>query len=45
MRWLLIVGAVLFLIGLMAYAHGARHHRGDEIGSHGTQVVIVHIVP
>ena len=22
-----------------------KHHRGDEIGSHGTKVVVVHIVP
>jgi hypothetical protein len=29
----------------MAYARGTRHHRGDEIGSHGTKVVVVHIVP
>ena len=32
-------GAVL--IGLAAYARGPEHHRGDEIGSHGTKVVIV----
>ena len=29
----------------MAYARGPKHHRGDELGSHGTRVVVVHIVP
>ena len=44
-KWLLIAAAVLVLIGLIAYARGPKHHRGDEIGSHGTKVVVVHIVP
>jgi hypothetical protein len=29
------------LIGLIAYARGPEHHRGDEIGSHGTKVIVV----
>ena len=33
--------AASLLIGLAAYARGPKHHRGDEIGSHGTKVVIV----
>ena len=44
-EWLLIVAAVLLIVGLIAYARGPKHHRGDEIGSHGTKVVVVHIVP
>ena len=43
--WLLIVLAGLLVVGLIAYARGPKHYRGDEIGSHGTKVVIVHIVP
>jgi len=42
------VPAVLFallcvfaLYGLIAYARGPEHHRGDEIGSHGTKVIVV----
>jgi len=35
----------LSIIGLIAYARGDKHHRGDEIGSHGTRVVVVHQVP
>ena len=44
-EWMLIVAAGLFVVGLMAYARGPKHYRGDEIGSHGTKVVVVHIVP
>jgi hypothetical protein len=40
-RWVLGLAAVLVLIGLAAYARGPEHHRGDEVGSHGTKVVVV----
>ena len=43
--WLLIVAMGLVLVGLIAYARGPKHYRGDEVGSHGTKVVVVHIVP
>ena len=43
--WLLSVAAALRVGGLIAYARGPKHYRGDEIGSHGTKVVVVHIVP
>jgi hypothetical protein len=41
---LLIVASALLVVGLIAYARGPKHYRGDEIGSHGTKVVVVHIV-
>ena len=44
-EWLIIVAGALLVIGLIAYARGPKHYRGDEIGSHGTKVVVVHIVP
>ena len=44
-EWLLIVLAALLVVGLIAEARGPKHHRGDEIGSHGTKIVVVHIVP
>jgi hypothetical protein len=44
-EWLVIVAAALVVVGMMAYARGHKHYRGDEIGSHGTKVVVVHIVP
>jgi hypothetical protein len=44
-NWILIVIGGLLVIALIAYARGPKHYRGDEIGSHGTKVVVVHIVP
>jgi hypothetical protein len=44
-EWLLIIAAALLVVGLIAYARGPKHHEGDEIGSHGTKVVVVHLVP
>ena len=44
-EWLLILVGALLVVGLIAYARGTKHHRGDEIGSHGTKVVVVHQVP
>ena len=44
-EWLLILAAAVLIVGLMAYARGPTHYRGDEIGSHGTKVVVIHIVP
>jgi hypothetical protein len=41
----IIVAAALVVVGMAAYARGHKHYRGDEIGSHGTKVVVVHIVP
>jgi hypothetical protein len=44
-EWVVIVVCALLVIGLIAYARGHKHYRGPEIGSHGTKVVVVHIVP
>ena len=44
-EWLAVGVAILLVVGLIAYARGPKHHRGDEIGSHGTKVVVVHVVP
>jgi hypothetical protein len=40
-RWLLIFGAALLVVGLIAYARGPEHYRGDDVGSHGTKIVRV----
>ena len=32
---------VFALYGLIAFARGPEHHRGDEIGTHGTKVIVV----
>ena len=36
-----VLAAALVVIGLAAHARDPEYHRGDEIGSHGTKVVLV----
>jgi hypothetical protein len=26
---------------MIAYARGPKHHRGDEVGTHGTKIIVV----
>ena len=43
-RWsafLLVLLLALCLVGLIGYARGPDHHRGDEIGTHGTKIIVV----
>ena len=40
-RWLIVVVAALLVVVMIAEARGRKHYRGDEIGSHGTTVVVV----
>jgi hypothetical protein len=38
-RWIAVWIAILLVLGLLGmatYARGQKHHRGDEIGTHGT---------
>jgi hypothetical protein len=44
-EWLLIAACSLLLVGLVVEARGTKHYRGDEVGTHGTKIVVVHIVP
>ena len=39
--WLLALLLALCIIALIAYARGPKHHHGDEIGTHGTKIIIV----
>ena len=39
--WLIALVLALCVVGLIAYARGPKHYRGDELGSHGTKVVVV----
>jgi hypothetical protein len=32
-RWLLVLVLAAVLIGLIAYARGPEHHRGDDVGA------------
>ena len=40
-RWASVRAGALLLIGLAAYARGPEHYRGDEVGTHGTKIVVV----
>jgi hypothetical protein len=40
LRWALLLGFVLVVIGLIAYARGTEHHRGDDVGSHAAAVAV-----
>jgi hypothetical protein len=40
-RWLIVVAIVLVVIGLIAYARGPEHHRGDDVGALPAGVAIV----
>lgn len=42
---LIVLVCTLGVIGLIAYARGPDHHRGDEIGTHGTKVIVVRPAP
>jgi hypothetical protein len=32
-RWVLVVGLLLVIVGLIGYARGRDHHHGDEVGA------------
>jgi hypothetical protein len=39
-RWTIVLATALVLIGLAAYGRGDQHHHRDDVGSHGTIVVV-----
>jgi hypothetical protein len=39
--WVIALIVALCVVGLIAYARGQEHHRGDEVGSHGTKIIVV----
>jgi peptidoglycan hydrolase-like protein with peptidoglycan-binding domain len=40
-EWVLIAVGVLLVVGLIGYARGPKHHEGDEVGSHGTPILLI----
>ena len=40
-RWVIVIVVVLVLVGLVAFARGRDHQRGDETGSGSIGAVIV----
>jgi hypothetical protein len=43
-RWVIVIVAIAVLIGLIAFARGPDHHRGDEVGESTSAggLVLVH---
>ena len=39
-RWVIVLAIVLVLIGLMSYARGTEHHRGDDVGALGSGAAV-----
>jgi hypothetical protein len=39
-RWLIVLAIVLVVIGLIAYARGPEHHRGDDVGALRSDVTV-----
>jgi hypothetical protein len=40
-RWVIGLGTAVILIGLIAYARGPEHHRGDEVGALGSGAALL----
>jgi hypothetical protein len=39
--WLIALVLAPAVVGMIVYARGAEHHRGDEVGTHGTKIIVV----
>ena len=40
-RWVVVILVVLVLVGLLAFARGREHRRGDDVGDRAAAVVVV----
>ncbi|HEX5902947.1 MAG TPA: hypothetical protein VF028_07525 [Actinomycetota bacterium] len=40
-RWVVVILVVLVLVGLLAFARGREHRRGDDVGDRAAVVVVV----
>jgi hypothetical protein len=43
-RWVVAVVVALVLVGLIAFARGRDHRRGDEVGALGSRVGAVRVL-
>ncbi|HET7236629.1 MAG TPA: hypothetical protein VFK59_09375 [Actinomycetota bacterium] len=43
-RWVIVLVVMLLAVGLIAFARGRDHRRGDEVGALGTWVSVVQTV-
>ncbi|HEX5938170.1 MAG TPA: hypothetical protein VFZ75_10850 [Actinomycetota bacterium] len=43
LRWIIVILLVVALVGLLAFARGREHRRGDEEGALGAPVPVVRV--
>ena len=39
-RWVVVVIVLLVIVGLLAFARGRDHHRGDDLGERASAIVV-----
>jgi hypothetical protein len=39
-RWVVVVIVLLVIVGLLAFARGRDHHRGDDVGERASAAVV-----
>jgi hypothetical protein len=42
-RWVIVILLLVVLVGLLAFARGREHHRGDEEGALAGRVGVVRV--
>ena len=40
-NWAIAAILAFGLVCMIAYARGPEHHHGDDVGTHGTRVIVV----
>ena len=43
-RWVVVIVLVLVLVGMLAFARGREHHRGDEEDAMGSSARVARVV-
>ena len=43
-RWIVVIALVLVLVGMLAFARGREHHRGDEEGALGAPSRVTRVI-
>ena len=41
LTFLLVLVLAIGFVGFVAYARGPKHHHGDDVGTHGTKIIVV----
>jgi len=43
-RWVVVIVLAVVLVGMLAFARGREHHRGDEEGALGSSARVVRVI-